>query len=174
MKNKTIISAITFLLISMFYVNSASAGPTWLNIEIPIQCGKPHTLLTAHHCPLKRAPNAGDSKKNTTLVFKCVGGGNNRAVTSFKTPKCGRVTVTTFKRHDLFRGWIHYAEVTTKNAACKWCGRSGDSTRRKRSNTFDMLACKPGVKIDNYPACGETRFNTKGFNRVVGVNLAQK
>jgi hypothetical protein len=146
MINKSIISAITFLLMSMFYVASASAGPTYLNMEIPKECGKAHTLLTAHHCPLDRAEDVGNKDRNTTLVFKCVGGGNGRAVTSFKTPKCGRVTVTTFRRMGLFYHWVHYAEVTTTNAACKWCGGRGDSTTRKRKNTFDMKVCKPGAK----------------------------
>jgi hypothetical protein len=147
MKYKSIISTVSFLLISMFYVNSASAGPTYLNIEIPKECGKKHTLLTAHHCPLQRAIKAKDKNKNTTLVFKCVGGGNNRAVTSFKTPKCGRVTVTTFRKHLFTTGWNHYADVTTKNAACRWCGSRGSSkTYDRTNNTFNIVTCLPGFK----------------------------
>jgi hypothetical protein len=151
----------------MFYVNSASAGPTYLNIEIPKECGKKHTLLTAHHCPLQRAINAKNKNKNTTLVFKCVGGGNNRSVTSFVTPECGLVTVSTFKRFDgeLFDGpeWRHFAEVTTKNVKCKWCGSSGDSKYRKRSNTFDMLAGEPGVTIT-------TKYRKRGNGWISNYN----
>ena len=90
MKNKPIVSAITFLLISMFYVNSASAGPTYVNIKIPKECGKwKYDSSVSHHC-------AGTGKgkyvkAGTKGAFKCVGGGNGKGNLMIEMANCPTV-----------------------------------------------------------------------------------
>jgi hypothetical protein len=145
MNNKSIISLISFLLVSMFYVASASAGPTYLNIEIPITCGKPHKLLSNQHCPLQRAINGNIQARNTTLVFKCVGGKTSLPVASFKTRKCGVVSVTVDSKLKNHYRWTRYAQVTTKNAACKRCSK-GISAIESQKVTFDIKVIDPGCR----------------------------
>jgi hypothetical protein len=134
MKNKSIISAITFLLISMFYVNSASAGPTYINIIIPKDCGK-YSVMGHQHCPRKRTETS--TTRADVLVFPCVGGGNGRSVTSVKTASCGRVTVTTFSP----KYYKHFAEITTNNGLCVECLLSNGKT-----NTYNIRVCPKGMK----------------------------
>jgi hypothetical protein len=93
MKYKSIISTISFLLSSMFYVSSASAGPTYLNVRVAPECGTWEVSPGAQHCRV-RGPSSG--KSGGTAYFKCVGGGNGKGGVGIDTQSCGR---TIFSHH---------------------------------------------------------------------------
>jgi hypothetical protein len=105
MNHKSIIRLISFLLISMFYVASASAGPTYLNVEMPKECGTWKVSPGAQHCSV-RGPSSGKGGK---MYFKCVGGGNGKGGVGIDTKNCGRIIFSTAVS----------------------CGRCGDKTLHK-------------------------------------------
>jgi hypothetical protein len=120
MKNKPIVSAITFLLISMFYVNSASAGPTYVNIKIPKECGKwKYDSSVSHHC-------AGTGKgkyvkAGTKGAFKCVGGGNGKGNLTIVLANCPRVAWSTENNRDANQRVEHKFYLLEGNAGQAWC-----------------------------------------------------
>jgi hypothetical protein len=75
MNSISIISLISFFFVSMFYVPSASAGATYLKVEVPKECGTAKVLTDPQHCMI-RGPSI--SKAVNPTCFKCVGGGNGK------------------------------------------------------------------------------------------------
>jgi hypothetical protein len=90
MKNKSIISLVSFFLLSMLYVAPAIAGPTYVNITIPKKCGEwKYDSSVSHHC-------AGTGKgkyvkAGTKGAFKCVGGGNGKGNLMIEMANCPTV-----------------------------------------------------------------------------------
>jgi hypothetical protein len=87
MKYKTIISTISFSLISMFYVSSASAGPTYLNVRVAPECGKWGVSPGAQHC---RVRGSSVGMPGGTAYFKCEGGRVRTRGVGIDTQFCGR------------------------------------------------------------------------------------
>jgi hypothetical protein len=132
MKYKSIISAISFLLISMFYVASAAAQingtSAHLYVALPHGCGA-YERMSNKHCPLLDSRSIGYPKGHDTIVFKCKGGGDDRSVTSIMTQYCGRFTMTTFATWD--GPWVkHFADV------------SYGSHKSRRSENYDYTKGK--------------------------------
>jgi hypothetical protein len=116
MKYKSIISTISFLLISMFYVSSASAGPTYLNVSVASECGTWEVSPGAQHCRV-RGPSSG--KSSDTAYFKCVGGGNGKGGVGIDTQSCGRIIFSHHRRETGSAGGTkHSIRVTTGVAMC--------------------------------------------------------
>jgi hypothetical protein len=92
MKNKSIISLISFFLLSMFYVASANAGPTYVNVEVPKECGTWKVLTYPQHCMIS-GPSSGKAGKAT--IIKCVGGGNGKGGVGIETQRCGVIILST-------------------------------------------------------------------------------
>jgi hypothetical protein len=132
MNHKSIISLISLFFVSMFYVSSASAGPTYVNIKVPTECGtwehKGH-----QHCPFYNGGGVGGK----TAAFRCVGGGNGKSTTTIKTQHCGQVTVATS-----FYKQSHGARVVGTGNARKIRGRN---------NTFgfEVMLCKRLIRRVN-------------------------
>jgi hypothetical protein len=144
MKYKSIISLISFLLISMFYVASASAGPTYLNVEMPKECGTWKVSPGAQHCSV-RGPASG--KAGVDTAFKCWGGGNGKGGVGIDTQHCGRVI---FSHHVAGVGQIrHSVRVTTGTAQCTMSRRTHQQKRGKcvdsPQNTLTLEVCRPIV-----------------------------
>jgi hypothetical protein len=153
MINKSIISAISFLLISTFYVASASAGvnaTTRLFVDVPWGCGV-HTPMTNHHCPLVWSEGSSWNSGHDTLAFDCTGGGNNRSVTSVMTKNCGRLTMTTFMNEVSGTGWVsidHYADLAYGKGVCSTCKNQPVSSKKGGTAVF-KIKIKPPVGCKN-------------------------
>ena len=94
MNNKSIFSLISFFLLSLFFVPSASAGPTYVNIEIPKKCGAwNYKPSSSHHCA-----GTGRGKRvkaGTNGTFKCVGGDNGKGNLVIEMFNCPTVVFRT-------------------------------------------------------------------------------
>jgi hypothetical protein len=149
MKNKSIISAITFLLISVFYITSASASVNVLSFNVPERCGVAKEMPNTFGCSQSTGKNKGTAKDND-LRFTCVGGGNGRGVVSITSENCGRVTVTQFfnpknsgNSDRPLRGKM-YSEVTTNNAFCNECYDRKIQGFKALEVLFNINVCPPG------------------------------
>jgi hypothetical protein len=93
MNNKSIITLISFIVLSMFYVAPASARALYLNVEVPKECGAWEDVPVRDHC-VTRGPSRGKAGKN--IRYECQGDimyGNGRAV--LETGKCGTIVFIT-------------------------------------------------------------------------------
>jgi hypothetical protein len=153
MINKSIISAISFLLISTFYVASASAGmgTTRLFVDVPLGCGV-ITPMSNHHCPLAWSERSTSNQYHDTLAFDCTGGGDNRSVTSVMTKNCGRLTMTTFMNEVSGTGpdaiIHHYADLAYGKGVCSTCKDQPVSSKKGRFAIF-KIKIKPPVGCKN-------------------------
>jgi hypothetical protein len=146
-KNKSIISAISFLLISTFYVASASAGvnaTTSLYVDVPWGCGV-YTPMTNHHCPLIWSGASSWNNGHDTLEFDCTGGGNNRSVTSVMTKNCGRLTMTTFMNEvsGYQRPIQHFAALSYGKGVCSTCKDQPISSKKGGYAVFKIKIHPP-------------------------------
>jgi hypothetical protein len=115
MNNKSIISLIAFFFLSMFYVASASAGPTYISLYVPLKCGT-WKFAGHQHCP----PNGKASGKAGSYAhMRCVGGNNGKSTATIRS-SCSQVTIST----DNSDG--HSARVTQGYA--KFMTFNGDNT----------------------------------------------
>jgi hypothetical protein len=90
MNHKSIISLISFFLLSMFYVASANAGPTYINVEVPKVCGAwKYNASRSHHCA--GTGKGKDVSAGTKGTFRCVGGGNGRGNLMIEMENCPTV-----------------------------------------------------------------------------------
>jgi hypothetical protein len=115
MKYKSIVSTISFLLISMFYVASASAGPTYLNVEVPKACGF-WKVVRHKHCSVR----GGADGLGGQVRFKCVGRGNRMGTAEVQTKNCGHIAfITAVKERSPHRGdgELHRVRVAHGDAA---------------------------------------------------------
>ena len=145
----------------MFYVSSASARinntTARLSITLPDGCGAYETM-TNHHCPLTGSGKDSSNKRNNTtnLIFDCIGGDNNRSVTSIMTQYCGRYTMTTFSTRVKDRNYVdHFADVS-----------HGAHQRRnpgepRRTHTYDQAAYIYITLLNNIKDSSRTVHNTK-------------
>jgi hypothetical protein len=152
MKYKSIISTVSFLLFSLFYVNSASAAMTYVLFKVNDACGKSIVMPNNHHC-------TNTERNGQDLLFQCINGTDGRGVMSIKTANCGRTTVTTFmnpangfaytyddrKSHALMSDSKakHFADSTNNNAHVK----DQSSIHKKKpqvAQQFDVYVCPPG------------------------------
>jgi hypothetical protein len=180
MKNKSIISAITFLLISMFYVASASAQVknqvAILQVDLPDTCGA-YKRMTNHHCPLVYTSKSPRRKRHDELDFRCKGGGNNRSVSSIMTQYCGRFTFTTFARWDGRNSWgYHYADVAYGRHKYRKSATPDIVGKGDRYAVFDILLlntndrasrvsnCKSWRRSDPHAVCLPKSDYTNGNN----------
>jgi hypothetical protein len=140
MKYKSIISTISFLLISMFYVSSASAQingtSAALYVELPDGCGA-YERMSNKHCPLIENKASVWIKGHDTLIFKCKGGGDHRSVTSIMTQYCGRFTMTTFAtwEHDYVK---HFADVSYGSHKSRRSAQHEYATSKGSNATFKI------------------------------------
>jgi hypothetical protein len=133
MNNKAIISLISFFLLSMFYVAPASAGPTYVNIVIPTECGAwNYNAAGSHHCA--GTGNGKRVKAGRNGSFKCVGGGNGRGNLVIEMSSCPTVVFDTFKKGS---GWAtsHYVSTKSRTVVC----RSGCPTKRGKISIIDAM-----------------------------------
>jgi hypothetical protein len=138
MKYKSIISAITFLLISMFYVASASAGPTDINVEMPKECGTWNVPSGDRMCRL-RGPASG--KAGVDVAFKCWGGGHGSGAVILDTQHCSRLV---FKHHSniLFRNSVmHRTWVARGQAALMSSEDRKYHSLKKKHKTLTFRVC---------------------------------
>jgi hypothetical protein len=140
MNNKSIISLIAFFFLSMFYVAPASAGPTYINIEMPKECGAWKNAGNAHHC---WALNTNHGKAGKRASFKCSGNaGNGKGVFAITTDSCGMIVFA-------HRSWLtptsHTIVVTKGSAEClethEFSGGRGCS--QTEQNTLRFQVCAP-------------------------------
>ena len=140
MNHKSIIRLISFLLISMFYVASASAGPTYLNVEMPKECGTWKVSPGAQHCSV-RGPSSGKAGVDTS--FKCVGGGNGKGGVGINTQHCPQ---TIFSHHVYMDtsliNTVHTIYVSKGSAMCVTRGGCKESDK----NTLEFRICHRGMK----------------------------
>jgi hypothetical protein len=90
MNNKSIFSLISFFLLSMFYVASANAGPTYISLYVPLKCGT-WKVVGHQHCPAK---GKASGKAGSTAYMRCVGGGNGKSTATISS-SCSEVTLAT-------------------------------------------------------------------------------
>jgi hypothetical protein len=155
MKNKPIVSAITFLLISMFYVASASAGPTYINVDMPKECGTWKVLpSTSHYCSV-RGPASGKAGVDTS--FKCWGGGNGKGGMALEAQHCG-ILYFAHSKWERINSTSHTVTVPTGSAACmethetkalaaNGCGQTKNNTLRFRVCGPDDSKCRRKHKV---------------------------
>jgi hypothetical protein len=134
MKNKSIISLISFLLVSIFYVASASAANTYVNIKVPTECGT-WKHIAHNHCPFYNGGGVGGK----TAAFRCVGGGNGKSTTTIKTQHCGQVTVLT-KSYSYINKTVHEARVVGTGNARKTRGHTG-GMGSDNTHGFKVMLC---------------------------------
>jgi hypothetical protein len=143
MKYKSIISTISFLLISMFYVASASAGPTYLNVEMPKECGTWKVSPGTQHCSV-RGPASG--KAGVDTAFKCWGGGNGKGGVGLDTQHCGRIRFS-HEQQGAGPASRHSIRVTIGKARCRTYNykrpRKGNCVDASK-NTHILQVCGPG------------------------------
>jgi hypothetical protein len=123
MNHKSIISLISFFFLSMFYVAPASAGPLYLNVEVPKKCGAWKLGPNAHYCSV-RGPSSGNGGK---VDFKCVGGGNGKGTAVVDTKNCGVIAFGTAVKEPRRRGdWALYKVHVAHGKADPISGHSYD------------------------------------------------
>jgi hypothetical protein len=94
MQSKSIISLISIFLISMLFGPIASAGPTYVNVEIPKECGTwKYNASRSHHCAGTGRGSLVKAGRNGS--FKCVGGGNGRGNLMIEMSSCPTVVFNT-------------------------------------------------------------------------------
>jgi hypothetical protein len=141
MKNKSIISLVSFFLLSMLYVAPAIAGPTYVNITIPKKCGEwKYDSSVSHHC-------AGTGKgkyvkAGTKGAFKCVGGGNGKGNLTIVLANCPRATWSTENNRDANSRVEHKFYLLEGRASQTWSDqrRSGGQWY----NTKNWVILEPG------------------------------
>jgi hypothetical protein len=93
MNDKPIVSAITFLLISMFYVASASAGPTYMWAAMPKTCGNFDISRGSQDC-LVRGPRSGKAGVEIPVPTCAVRWVDGKGSVQILTDHCGPVVIT--------------------------------------------------------------------------------
>jgi hypothetical protein len=145
MNNKSIISLIAFFFLSMFYVASASAGPTYINVDMPKECGTWKVLpATSHHCSV-RGPASG--KAGVDTAFKCWGGGNGKGGMALDAQHCGIL----YFSHEVWttiESTQHTVQVTTGSAICRESSVHGSTDMNSgcvstEKNTLRFHVCRP-------------------------------
>jgi hypothetical protein len=129
MHNKSIFSLISFFLLSMFYVSSASAGPTYINIKMSKECGAWENAGNAHHC---WALNTNKGKAGKRASFKCSRGADG--VFAIKSENCP-MAVISHTSHAKGR------DVHVKKGWCK--GRERGCRYIGDNNTIGLWLCHP-------------------------------
>jgi hypothetical protein len=114
MKNKSIISLISVFLLSMFYGASASAGPTYLHVEMPKKCGTWKVSLGPQHCSV-RGSSSGNRGKD--VAFKCVGGDNGKGGIGIDTQSCGTIIFSTANRPSRYSSKTDHSSYVLKGVA---------------------------------------------------------
>ena len=143
MKNKSIISLISFFFLSMFYVGSASAGPTYLNVKMPQECGFWKVAPGAQHC-IVRGPSNGKAGKDT--AFKCVGGGNGKGGVGINTQHCGQIIFSTYKIGDMHHSYVSKGYAYLSHTS---------NTTKTRNNTHMFVVCRPTYKEERVKKNGK-------------------
>jgi hypothetical protein len=132
MHNKSIFSLISFFLLSMFYVSSASAGPTYINIKMSKECGAWENAGNAHHC---WALNTNKGKAGKRASFKCSRGADG--VFAIKSENCPMAVISIHNSP-----WIVQVDKG-------WCvGRAG-CVDISRNNTIRLELCHPDERRGN-------------------------
>ena len=107
----------------MFYVAPASAGPTYVNVKIPPQCG------TWTYMPAKSRNCAviGDGKKVKArkASFKCDGGGNGKETIVIYFLQCDTLKMSTNDWEFGARKPVHYITVVSVTDLQGWARRRG-------------------------------------------------
>jgi hypothetical protein len=140
MKNKSIISLVSFFLLSMLYVAPAIAGATYLNVYIPKECGNWKVAPGAQHC-IVRGRSSGEAGGDA--AFKCVGGGNGKGGVGINTQHCPQ----TIFSHHVYAGpslvhTMHTIYVSKGSASCFTVGGCNDT----ETNTLEFRICHRGMK----------------------------
>jgi hypothetical protein len=162
MINKSIISAITFLLISMFYVAPASAAKTMLSFNVPYSCGLPSKISDDNgNCIY---PKEWKKPKNEWLAKNKWGGyilqayceGKWDGVAQITTPSCGTVKVAMRFRHYPSPSTLNQVWVTSKNAICVECYDQEVRGRVVDTQQFNINVCPISV-WNNHRDSSQTR-----------------
>jgi Pyruvate/2-oxoacid:ferredoxin oxidoreductase delta subunit len=127
MHNKSIFSLISFFLLSMFYVSSASAGPKYINIKMSKECGAWENAGNAHHC---WALNTNKGKAGKRASFKC-SAGYEAGVFAIKMKYCPMAVISV-------EGSGRLVHVTNG-----WCAGGASCTSVSRKNTITLELCHP-------------------------------
>jgi hypothetical protein len=159
-KNKSIISAITCLLISMFYVASASAALSLINFNIPESCGWVKQQGPAHACSAgtgglwpEHKREVGDTNDTS---YKCWGYDTGFGGVALKTQHCGVVKITTRMMQPMPGAYTtkkaltikaqHRVYVETRNAICREC-RNQHNHRKLKIKGLNINVCGRGRGI---------------------------
>jgi hypothetical protein len=121
MPNKSIISLISFFLLSMFYVASASGSGVYANIivEMPKKCGAWSVVDGMDQCRIKGSNKSyKHGKPGDDARFTCWGGRQNKARVRIDTSYCGPITFTHSKVKYQRRALRHTVEVIKGDARC--------------------------------------------------------
>ena len=137
MNHKSIISLISFFLVTMFYVAPARAGWLTLNVEVPKECGAWAAVNVQQHCFVP-GPSRGKGGKH--ISFECRAdtsrGGPGRAV--LETDNCGIIVFITD---------IKGSPEARKYYSAPYLGNVHGAHISKRkyiqSNTHNYKVCKP-------------------------------
>jgi hypothetical protein len=79
----------------MFFVPSVSAGPTYVNIEIPEECGGwKYNASRSHHCA--GTGRGSRVKAGRDGSFKCGGGGNGYGNIMVEMDNCPTIILSTW------------------------------------------------------------------------------
>jgi hypothetical protein len=138
MNHKSIISLISFFLLSMFYVASANAGPTYVNIKIPKVCGAwKYNASRSQHCA--GTGNGNDVPAGTKGTFRCVGGVNGVRYLSIEMANCNEVTWRTrYQPND--RRKFHWVQILAGRATCSDCDKG---LPWRNTKNWRLLPSKP-------------------------------
>jgi hypothetical protein len=116
MNHKSIISSISFFLLSIFYVASASGSVT-INVDIPKECGA-WKQIENNACRGQSSGKAGHNAK-----FVCAGGGNGgqrgSLTIKFKTCKTVKLQVIHNKRGISGKNVSNNVKVLKGDAGCR-------------------------------------------------------
>jgi hypothetical protein len=139
MNNKSIFSLISFFLLSMFYVASASAGPTYVNIKIPKECGTWKKIITnSHNC----AAGPVVSGVGGTAKFICGDGGDGKGKLMIQTQgKCGSVRLAIKQEWDpQIEQYNHGVRLVSGKGLCvRGCGNHGVNGPAGKGITSDWV-----------------------------------
>jgi hypothetical protein len=140
MNNKSIISLISFLILSMFYVPSASAGAISLSVDIPKECGAWSSEVHQQCRTVGRASGKAGSGAN----FRCMPRGHSDIMyIRIKSDLCDSAELTSDMYKDKYLPTIYYIARVTRGEAYIIGDYYGKNIAKPRTV---LVLCKPGTK----------------------------
>jgi hypothetical protein len=147
MHNKSIFSLISFFLLSMFYVSSASAAARefiYVKVEMPKECGAWEIAPKARHCIVNDFGNKG--KAGMKGHFRCEPKSNkDPGVFGINSQGCGKVKFSLGNRLGNHAKHLDKVVIVVKGEAYR-NSVVQDHQGITYGVEYEFIVCKPGTK----------------------------